>query len=71
MFFNGQKNIYGCFAMRKPREIVKGATYHVVAKINRGEFLFEESPEFKAIFFTIVHRTHKLYKFRAYAITVM
>lgn len=57
--------------MRKPREIVKGATYHVGAKINRGEYLFEKNPEFKSIFFQIVHNTHKRYKFRAYAITVM
>lgn len=27
--------------MRKPRVIQEGAIYHVVAKVNRGEFIFE------------------------------
>ena len=48
--------------MRKPRILQEGATYHVTAKINRGEHIFE-SDEIKSLFMDIVKRAKKKYKF--------
>jgi hypothetical protein len=39
--------------MRKPRILEDGARYHVSAKINRGEFIFEDK-EIKDLFLEIV-----------------
>lgn len=57
--------------MRKPRVIVEGATYHVTARINRGEYIFEDNPFLKEMFIDIIHHTHELYKFSACAVTIM
>ena len=59
--------------MRKPREIVEGSSYHVTARINRGEYLLQDNFEFdlKKMFIEVVHRTHKIYNFRIYDIEVM
>ncbi|HRX15311.1 MAG TPA: transposase [Spirochaetota bacterium] len=57
--------------MRKPREIVDGSTYHVSAKINRGEFIFKDRADLKILFFKLVKRTHGKYKFHVQGITVM
>ena len=40
----------------------EGATYHVTAKINRGEHIFE-SDEIKNLFMDTVKRAKKKYKF--------
>jgi len=48
--------------MRKPRILLEGATYHVTAKINRGEHIFEPD-EIKNLFLRIIKRAKKKYKF--------
>ena len=48
--------------MRKPREIKKGAKYHVSAKINRGEHIFDPD-QIKTLFMEIVRRSKKKYKY--------
>ena len=48
--------------MRKPRILQEGATYHVTAKINRGEHIFEPD-EIKSLFIDIVKRAKNKYKF--------
>lgn len=49
--------------MRKPRELRDKASYHVTAKINRGEFILE-SKAFKALFMEVMLRAKEKYKFR-------
>jgi putative transposase len=56
--------------MRKPRILQKEAKYHVSAKINRGEHIFE-SDEIKKLFMNIVKRSKKKYKFSLYNFVVM
>jgi REP element-mobilizing transposase RayT len=56
--------------MRKPRLLQKGAKYHVSAKINRSEHIFE-SDEIKKLFMNIVKRSKKKYKFSLYNFVVM
>ena len=48
--------------MRKPRLLQNGAKYHVSAKINRGEHIFEPD-EIKNLFMDILKRSKKKYKF--------
>ncbi|MDA3948801.1 MAG: transposase [Spirochaeta sp.] len=48
--------------MRKPRILVRGAEYHVVARANRREFIFN-SPEVKDLFLDIVFRAKGEYSF--------
>lgn len=48
--------------MRKPRVIVPGAGYHVVARANRQEFIFK-SREAKNLIISIVARAKKKYRF--------
>ena len=48
--------------MRKPRLLQKGATYHVTAKINRGEQIFE-SIEIKNLFLDTIKKAKKKYRF--------
>jgi putative transposase len=48
--------------MRKPRTLKGGAKYHISAKINRGEFIFNEK-EIKDLFLEIIKRSKKKYKF--------
>ena len=49
--------------MRKPRVIQAGATYHVVAKTNRGEFIFE-SNETKEMFIQVMKEAKRTYNFK-------
>ena len=56
--------------MRKPRELRKGAKYHVSAKINRGEHIFE-SDQIKTLFMEIVRRSKKKYKYSLENFTIM
>ena len=56
--------------MRKLRLLKKGAKYHVSAKINRGEHIFEPD-EIKKLFMKIVKRSKKKYKFSLYNFVVM
>ena len=48
--------------MRKPRQLQKGAKYHVSAKINRNEHIFEPD-QMKNLFMEIVKRSKKKYKY--------
>ena len=48
--------------MRKPRVLQIGAKYHVSAKINRGEHIFEPN-EIKSLFLEIVKRAMGIYNF--------
>lgn len=48
--------------MRRPRFIVAGAEYHVVARANRGEFIFR-TDQIKGLFLRIVKRAKKKYAF--------
>jgi REP element-mobilizing transposase RayT len=48
--------------MRKCRQLLKGAKYHVSAKINRGEHIFEPE-QIKQLFMQIVERSKKKYKY--------
>jgi putative transposase len=48
--------------MRKPRKLQKNASYHITAKINRGEFIFKQD-EIKLMFLDIIKEAKKKYKF--------
>ena len=56
--------------MRKLRLLKEGAKYHVSAKINKGEHIFEPD-EIKKLFMNIVKRSKKKYKFSLYNFVVM
>ena len=56
--------------MRQPRQLEKGATYHVTGKINRDESIFDEE-EFKSIFLEVVKRAKKKYDFEITNFCVM
>ena len=56
--------------MRKPRVLQIGAKYHVSAKINRGEHIFEPN-EIKNLFLEIVKRAKKKYEFSLKNFVVM
>ena len=49
--------------MRKARIIQQGATYHVVAKTNRGEFILH-SDEMKELFLSILKAAKKKFSFK-------
>ena len=49
--------------MRKARILQQGATYHVVAKTNRGEFILN-SDEMKEMFLCILEDAKKKYDFK-------
>ena len=57
-------------AMRKPRILQTGAKYHVSAKINRGEHIFEPN-DIKNLFLDAVKRSKKKYKFSLKNFVVM
>jgi putative transposase len=48
--------------MRKPRELKPGATYHVIAKTNRGEMILK-SPIMKELLMIVFRRAKKKYSF--------
>ena len=56
--------------MRQPRQLLKGAKYHVSAKINRGEHIFEPE-QIKQLFMQIVERSKKKYKYLLENFTIM
>ncbi len=56
--------------MRKPRELYQNAEYHVTARINRGEFIFE-SDVLKTLFLLVVKRAKKKYDFRLRNFSIM
>jgi REP element-mobilizing transposase RayT len=56
--------------MRKPRELKDGARYHVTARANRKEFIFDER-EIKELFLLVVHRAKGRFSFRMENFCVM
>ncbi len=48
--------------MRHPRILIPGAEYHVVARANRGEFIFD-TDQLKTLFLSVVERAKKKYSF--------
>ncbi|MBN1410635.1 MAG: transposase [Spirochaetales bacterium] len=56
--------------MRKRRKIVNGARYHVTARANRGEFIFN-SKRIKELFLKTVKRARKKYKFSITTFCIM
>jgi REP element-mobilizing transposase RayT len=48
--------------MRKPRHLLPGARYHIVARANRQEFILN-SPAIKELFLATVKRAKKKYRF--------
>jgi REP element-mobilizing transposase RayT len=57
--------------MRKPRELEDGADYHVTARSNRSEMLFEEDPCYKELLLQYVEKAKKKYDFEIQNICVM
>ena len=49
--------------MRKPRELRAGALYHVTARANRKEMIFDEKDK-KDIFLAVIVRAKKRFRFR-------
>ena len=56
--------------MRRPRIIQQGATYHIVAKSNRGEFIFN-SNEIKEMFLSILKSAKKRFSFKLLHFCIM
>jgi REP element-mobilizing transposase RayT len=56
--------------MRKPRELVEQARYHVTARANRKEMILD-SPRMKALFLDVIAKAKKRYSFRIENFTVM
>jgi len=60
-----------CFSgMRKPRQLLEGAKYHVSARANRQEMILHKD-EIKDLFLDIVKRAKKKYQFRIENFCVM
>ncbi len=49
--------------MRKPRKIMQGFSYHIIARINRQEFIFRKTG-IKEMFLNIVIRAKQKYQFK-------
>ncbi len=56
--------------MRQNRQLKKGATYHVIAKVNHSDKLFTPK-EIKDLFLQIVARAKKKYKFELKNFVIM
>ncbi len=56
--------------MRKPRQIVDGGRYHVVARANRGEFMLY-ADEMKELFVRTLERAKVRYRFRIEMFCIM
>ena len=56
--------------MRVPRYLKENALYHVTAKANRGEFIFE-SDSMKELFLDVVKAAKKRYKFKVKNFCIM
>ncbi|MFQ3621279.1 MAG: transposase [Spirochaetales bacterium] len=48
--------------MRKPRKIISGSTYHVVARANRKEFILQEN-KIKILFLEVIKEAKRKYSF--------
>lgn len=59
---------YSC--MRKPRLIVQGARYHVMARANRSERIMDRR-EMKELFIVVLKRARKRYRFTVDSICLM
>jgi len=55
---------------RKPREILEGATYHVTARANRGEFILEDD-HFKELFVAVLQEAKGKFQFEIINLVVM
>ena len=56
--------------MRKPRKLQDGARYHVTARANRKEMIFDPDPV-KDLFLSVIKRAHRKYDFRIENFCVM
>ena len=56
--------------MRKPRLLKNGASYHVTARANRQELIFEEN-SIKKLFLEILKDAKKKYKFQIFNFCIM
>ena len=56
--------------MRKPRYIQEGATYHVTARTNRGEFILN-TDEVKELFSRVVEDAKKIFEVELIQYTIM
>jgi len=56
--------------MRKPRLTLPGARYHIIARANRGEFIFQRQ-EIKALFLALIRKAKKRYKFAVETFCIM
>ncbi|MBN2441873.1 MAG: transposase [Spirochaetales bacterium] len=56
--------------MRRSRKLRQGAVYHVIARANRNEFIFE-SKEIRDMFLDILSRAKKRYKFAVWNFCIM
>ncbi len=55
--------------MRKPRHLVPNAIYHVVARANRQEMIFNDL--YKALFLEYIKKAKKKYTFKTYNFCIM
>jgi REP element-mobilizing transposase RayT len=56
--------------MRKPRKLKQGASYHVIARANRSEMIFN-SPKIKEMFMEVVRRAKGKYRFEVRNFCIM
>jgi putative transposase len=56
--------------MRKPRKIMNGASYHVIARANRGEMIMLAA-EFKELFLGVMISAQKKYHFSYYGFCLL
>jgi len=56
--------------MRKPRELMENATYHVTAKANRSEFILKTVDE-KELFLSIIRRAKRKFNFIVKSFCIM
>lgn len=56
--------------MRKPRKIVAGARYHVVARANRNEFILE-SDRVKNMLLSVIERAKRRFRFSIDTLCIM
>ena len=56
--------------MRKPRQLQDDARYHVTARANRKEMIFDPDPV-KELFLSVIKRAHRKYDFRIENFCVM
>jgi putative transposase len=62
--------LYGGVKMRKRRQLLEGAIYHVTAKANRGEFILRNL-RLKQLFLSILKKAKKKYKFSLTTFCIM